>query len=258
MPQGDFVTFPSTVISVAISFVAGYLFFVGWWVPRVLLSFKVRSWLSQHPGNTAAISNSNILQPEKTLTIDVQQFLQSGSSFGFLLFWNGDLFSQVSFPNLLTLKTYKLPPKYEDFWNFREELLATTGVEWKHIDSSPTAAPTWSETFLLCLLFVALILVLISNAPDLSTKVSLQKLTPSLLVLPSLEWVYPVSTLLSAWFIRRNDLLSRLYVQVSSITASLVQNMASSLPVISMGQVHQRLKIAQAVLFSNSNVRPLE
>jgi len=250
MPQGDFATFPSTVLAVALSFIGGYLFFVGWWVPRVLLTFKARHWLSQHVQSTT-LKAFQIGKKQASLTVDVQRFTQSGlpifvwGIFGkkeqdesvFLdIFLNcsGWINSQVGSSNGRNYREL-----YQEVWPTRRFRVDWFESYWPIFPKQGlTGLEAWSETFLLCLLFVTL--------------------TPSQLDLPSTEWVYPIASLLSIWVVRRNDVLSRVYSQINNITAFLAQSMFSNLPAISMAQVHQRLKIAQSSLFSNSNVRSLE
>jgi len=261
MPQGDFVTFPSTVVSVALTFLGGYIFFVSWFAPKLALTFKVRHWLSHQSAGTASkssVANRTGLHVGSSF----QRFFQSVVVVGEFIAeekekkekeaddsWWLDLFDiLLGFLGLSERVVFDCESVIGFFF-------AVRGWNWTEFYSfAPVTDATWSEEFLLCILFVGLILVLTMNVPKSETKLKLKVLEPAPLVLPSLEWVYPVSVLFSLWFSHRDDLLSRLYVQLLSVTTTLAQGMLLSLPIVGMTQAHQRLKIAQLTLASGSNV----
>jgi len=47
MPQADILSFRATLLLLPVVFLVGYYFFATVWVPRLLLTFKVRSWLTR-------------------------------------------------------------------------------------------------------------------------------------------------------------------------------------------------------------------
>lgn len=47
MPQADILSFRATLLLLPVVFLVGYYFFATVWVPRLLLTYKARSWLTR-------------------------------------------------------------------------------------------------------------------------------------------------------------------------------------------------------------------
>lgn len=47
VPQADILSFGPTMVILPVCFLGGYFFFVTRWVPRLLLTYKARNWLTQ-------------------------------------------------------------------------------------------------------------------------------------------------------------------------------------------------------------------
>jgi len=246
MPQGDFSTFPSTVVSVAFTFVGGYVFFVGWWVPRLVLTFKARHWITNSSVSASYKEKETTTTKKMVNATGIQTFLQS--SLWCSIWW-------------------EWPPEEELEWwldiimpwgtgsSIVEQRIIGVGLVpmfpeykgWASKVKIPTEPSYWPENLLLCLLFVALVLVLTSNFPSNSEKIELQKFEAVSVPAPSLVWLQPVCTILILWATHREDVFSRVYSNINFWTSTLVYNINISLPVVSQNQTFQRLKIVYPV-----------
>jgi hypothetical protein len=256
MPQGDFYTFSSTVFAVAFTFVGGYVFFVGWWVPRLVLAFKARHWLAQ--------TNLSIVRGERETTAThkplrvpgVQNFLQSSlwcwkwfdlpegqeleEWMDIIMPWGAGV--QIIEQRIIGRGLVPMYPGYKGW-------IATVKL--------PDEPSYWPENLLLCVLFVALLYVLVSSSPLSASKVELSRLEVTSVNLPSTVWVQPTATLLLLWAAQREDIFSRVYSQINSWTVTLVSNLIVALPTFNAGTTLQRLKIVQPVSPLVDNVRSL-
>jgi hypothetical protein len=48
VPQADLLSFQPTLLFLPVIFLLGYFFFVTYWVPRIVLTFKARAWLTRY------------------------------------------------------------------------------------------------------------------------------------------------------------------------------------------------------------------
>ena len=58
IPQGDLLTFGPTLLFLPIIFLGGYYFFSTIWVPRLLLTLKVRNWLTTVAATPLVVNSS--------------------------------------------------------------------------------------------------------------------------------------------------------------------------------------------------------
>jgi len=242
MPQGDFTGFSSTVFGVAFTFIGGYLLYVGWSVPRLMLTFKARHWL-EHQVNAAATATlkDSSKQPSSVLKVNVEKLLHSWMWISPEEDWLFDVFFPIAvFHDPLIVKQRFLElgwliPMIDKDW-------------WDHV-TNPAQDNYWPEMFLLGLLFIGLGLVLTEKTPALSSSLKLLPLTlPKLETLKAEVFFQPVANLFGLWVSSRRAMLARTRVEVNVWTTRVVQTLTSSIPLVLPPAVLRRLKITSDTL----------
>lgn len=111
MPQTDLMGFPSTIFFLLLTFLGGYVAFVTFILPELLLVTKVRNFLS----SLSLTKDKNLLSSDK-ISISLEKdskFLSSLDKFklssGFVIFYNlEDLMLAVNFLNLVFILYFVL------------------------------------------------------------------------------------------------------------------------------------------------------
>lgn len=111
MPQTDLMGFPSTIFFLLLTFLGGYVAFVSFILPELLLITKVRNFLS----SLSLTKDENLLSSDK-IAVSLEKdskFLSSLNKFklssGFVIFYNlEDLMLAVNFLNLVFILYFVL------------------------------------------------------------------------------------------------------------------------------------------------------